>query len=209
MNSTKKYRTGGTTLVVEAEYYDFAPASCVCLGYFVSSYQQGRTYLRVWDNRMEINFPLAPFGCCTANELCVTDIISTVYFDRSPFRSGMICFCIPITCCGPPVIFVKKPAMACCDLSPYFGQTLMAAPCNVWGLRQYCIFGEPCYMQCAYPISGGLKDGEVFLGKMKGAVDSYAAKHNLGSSEMATFDIVSDNALGSIMDGKTKVAAAN
>ena len=192
--------------MVEAEYYDFAPASCICFGCFNSSYQQGRTYLRIYDNRLEMNFPLAPFGCFTCNELCVTDMVQTVYFDRQPFRSGMACFCVPLTCCGPPVIFLKKPAFLCVDLSPYCGQQLMAAPCNVWGCKQNIIFGEPCYLQCAVPISGGLKDGDKFIAKMKGAVDAYALKHNLGSSEMATFDIVSDNVLA-ILDGKAKVVA--
>lgn len=192
--------------MVEAEYYDFAPASCVCFGPCQSTYQQGRTYLRVWDNRMEMNFPIAPFGCFTCNELCITDMVQTVYYDRQPFRSGMCCFCCPMTCCGPPVIFVKKPMLLCIDCSPYCGQQLMAAPCNVWGCKQHIVCGEPCYLQCAIPISGGIKDGEKFIAKMKGAVDTYANKHNLGSSQMATFDIVADNALD-IMGGAQKVQA--
>ena len=84
----------------------------------------------------------------------------------------------------------------------------MASPANFFGCRVWVCCGGPCYQSCAIPISGGLKDGDVFIGKMKAAVDSYAAKHNLSSEQMATFDIVSDNAIA-ILDGKAKVAAIN
>jgi len=182
--------SGGVTLVASAEFYDFAPAACVCLSCCNSSLQQGRTFLRIWDNRMEINFPFTPFGPFTCNESCVVDMVSSVYFDRSPFRSGMACFCCPVTCCGPPVIFLKKPMLGCLDMSDYCGQQIYAAPCNFFGLRTGCCFGEPCYLSLALPITGGVKNGDAFMSKMKSAVDAYAQKHGLSSSQMATFDII-------------------
>lgn len=175
------------------------------MAYCQSSYQQGRTYLRVWDNRMEMNFPLAPFGCFTCNEMCVVDMITTIYYDRQPFRSGMCCFCIPITICGPPVIFAVKPAnLLCINCSDWYGQSINSAPCNFFGLRQFICFGTPCYTKCAIPITGGLKDADAFLGKMKTAVDQYAKDNNLGANQMATFDIVTD---GLMLDSKEKVTA--
>ncbi len=188
--------TGGTTLVAEAEFYDFAPASCVCLGCCVSKFQQGRTYLRVWDNRMELNSPLAPFGCLTSSELCIADNVHTTYFDRQPFRSGMCCWVCPVTCCGPPVVFVKKPAFLCCDLSPYFGQQLMSAPCNYYNMRTLCCVGEPCYVDSALAIVSGIKDGDALLSKLQSTVDSYAKKHALSEPQMAIFRVVSDNVVG-------------
>lgn len=210
-HGTSQYMTGGLTLVAEADYYDFAPASCCCLSFLNSSFQQGRTYLRVWDNRMEKNFPVAPFGCFTTSELCVVDQVQTTYYDRPPFRSGMCCWICPVTCCGPPVIFVKKPMCFCCDLSPYFGQQLMSAPCNYYNLKTCCCCGEPCYVDSALPISMGLKDGDALMAKFQASVDSYRIKHALPEKEMAIFRVVTDNVdIGGIsFGGANKVHAAD
>ena len=57
--------------------------------------------------------PLAPLAYLTANENCVMDMIRVQYYDRMPTRSPMCCFCIPLNCCGPPVIFSKSPRFYC------------------------------------------------------------------------------------------------
>ena len=41
------------------------------------------------------------------DDKCVMDNITVIYFDRSPIRAGMCCYCCPLTCCGPPVIYSK------------------------------------------------------------------------------------------------------
>ena len=192
-HGTSQYLTGGLNLIAEAEYYDFTPSSCVCLSMFNSSYQQGRTYMRVWDNRMEYNFPLAPFACCTNSELCVIDQIVTTYFDRPPFRSGMLCWIIPCDCYGPPVIFIEKPTCLCLDLSPYFGQLLMQSSANCFNCKIWLCCGGPCYKHCAVPMSCGIKNGEFLINRYKQAVDSYRIKHNISKREVAVFHILGTN----------------
>lgn len=55
----------------------------------------GRKYAYVCDNKIEINHPRGLCGMCTPSDVCVSDSVSTTYFDRSPMRTGMLCYCIP------------------------------------------------------------------------------------------------------------------
>ena len=62
----------------------------------------------------------------------------------------MCCYLIPVTCCGPPVIFAKEPK--CCglvSLAPCFGVPVYYAPTNCFGLKTYLCCGQPCYTSCA------------------------------------------------------------
>ena len=77
--------------------------------------------------------------------------------DRQPFRAGMCCLMIPVTCCGPPVIYAKEPK--CCglvSLAPCCGVPIYYAPTNCFGLKTYLCFGQPCYTSCAAKLVGGL-----------------------------------------------------
>jgi hypothetical protein len=131
--------------------------------------------------------------CCTSRDICVTDSITTWYFDRKPFRSGYCLYCIPMTCCGPPVIFSRKPMCCCIDMSNCYGQIILTTPHSCCGLKTFCCFGTPCYVSGALPLTNGLKDADVFLSKLKGAVDAYRVNNNLPEKEMAVFTIVNDN----------------
>merc|ERR1719498_1886886 len=95
-------------LITRAEFQDFAPADCVCCGCLVPDAQKARTFARVYENKIEVNYPIAPF-CCLTSELCIHDNIFTGYFDKPPARAGLCCGCCPFTCCGPPVIFAHRP----------------------------------------------------------------------------------------------------
>ena len=139
-----------------------------------------------------LSHPLAPCLCCT-QEICLFDMVSVSYFDRQPTRSGMCCMCIPLICCGPPVIFASTPRCLCIDLSQFCGQQVKAAPANLFGLKQGICCCNPCYVNCSYPILHGVKNAETFVSAMKRGVDPYKQKHNLSDSQMAVFDYVSDN----------------
>ena len=139
------------------------------------------------------NFPVAPCLCCT-NELCINDRVTTSYVDKPPFRSGMCCFCIPCTCCGPPVIFSKTPKCLCFDLTPCFGQMIMAAPANFFGLKKCCCCCSPCYTTCAYPLVNGVAEANVFMANMKSAADAYHLKHpEIDATQRAIFEEITDN----------------
>jgi len=181
-----------TRLCAKAEFEDFAPMPCVCLGPCVADAQRERQYAHVYENRMESNHPIAPF-CCLTKEICIIDQIWVSYFDRPPVRAGMCCFCIPATCCGPPVLFSQSPKCLCIDLAPCFGQQIKAAPCNCYGLKSFLVCGNPCYVKSSMGLFGGLKNAPAFLGASKAAVDAYAQKHNMPASQMAVFESVSDN----------------
>lgn len=148
----------------------------------------------MYENKLEINLPTTPF-CCCATDVCIADRVFTYYFDKPPFRVGVCCFCIPFTCCGPPVIYVHNPA--CCggigDIASCFGQTIFAAPCNVYGLKCCLCFGAPCYTCCSFPLLSGVKNGEKFASAMKYAVGGYAKRHQLPPDEMAIFERVQDD----------------
>jgi hypothetical protein len=166
-------------------------ACCTCCSCCNSRHQQARTYFQVWDNRIEFNKPCSCYLCCTTSEKCVGDKVTVRYFDRLPARSGTCCF-IPITCCGPPVIFASVPRICCVDLSDCCGQQIMAAPCNLYGCRPLCFCGPRLYRICSCPLVSGARDTGKFVHQWKGALDTYAAKHDLPSSQVAVFDGVVD-----------------
>ena len=62
---TSKYQQplGGGALVAEAEFKNFAPAATVCGGMCVHDKTRKRTYARVYENRIEYNWPSSPFCC--------------------------------------------------------------------------------------------------------------------------------------------------
>ena len=69
----------------------------------------------------------------------------------------MCCYLIPVTCCGPPVIYSKEPK--CCglvSLAPCCGVPIYYAPTNCFGLKTYLCCGQPCYTSCAAGLVGGL-----------------------------------------------------
>lgn len=87
--------------------------------------------------------PIAPC-CCWTRELCMQDWITVSYFDKPPARSGLApppCCCVPLTCLGPPVIYVENPKCCCFDTKTCFGQRIMAAPCNLFNLKAYLCCG--------------------------------------------------------------------
>lgn len=195
------------TLIAEAEFQEWAPLPCVCNKPCISTFQQQRMYARVYDSKYEINMPIAPLGCCTVNENCIHDWTTVMYFDRQPVRSPMCCFCIPLNCCGPPVIFTKHPKCCCCiDFTPCIGEALMVSPCSCCNLKAYLCCGEPCYVTCALPMLGGVKNGDEFLGKWKGAVEDYKEKHPHLKDQLAIFQSVKDDIgpLGSAVEIERK-----
>ena len=177
----------------EAEFYEFAPAPCSCLACLASDDHRKRLYAKAFDNRLEYNLPCAPFYCITT-EICLVDQIYVSYFDKQPTRVGMCCFCIPATCCGPPVLFIQQPYICCCiNVSAYCGETLTAAPCNCYGLKKYLCCGAPCYTCCSAPLIPGIKDGKKFLAAYKSAAVAFAQKTGLPQGEMAIFETVADS----------------
>jgi len=204
VHGTSAFVQSSHEVFAEAEFQDFAPAPCVCCSCLAPDVQKQRQYFRIFDNRMELNAPLAPFMCCTCDEKCIADRVLVSFHDRVPSRAGMFCWVIPCTCCGPPVIFVKKPKCLCIDCTDNFGETIMAAPCECFCLRRCLCFGPPCYMQCALPIMPGVKNGSQFLAKWRQALDKYFAKTGIDSGEKAKFDQVTDNALD-VADSRKEV----
>jgi hypothetical protein len=180
--------------LADCEFQDFAPAPCVCCGCCAPQTAKDRKYARVYENRFEANFPIAPFGPCTCDEKCIIDQVVTVYHDRVPSRAGMCCYIIPCICCGPPVIYVQKPMCCCCiDVSHWFGETIMYAPCNCFGLKKYLCCGGPCYAYCGSGMFGGVKDGINFLSVWSMALNKYFAKNNIDKAEKAIFEAVKDS----------------
>ena len=165
-------------LVAEANHRDFAPCPCICFQCCVGDQQRARTYVRVYENRLETNYPYAPW-CCFTPEYCIVDHVMTYYFDKGPSQTycgrvtaSLDCFA---PCCGPPVVFLKVPrcCCACIDCRPCCGETLYAAPCTCCNLRVYCCCGKPCYEDCACPIALPLQDGTEFIQQYQGAVEEY------------------------------------
>lgn len=182
-------------LRAEAEFYSFAPAPCTCCGCLVPDAQRKRMFVHVYNNRMEINKPIAPL-CCVTQDICMTDQARVFFFDKPFHRVGPapcpLCM-IPCTCCGPPVIFSHKPMLCCLDLSPYCGEVIKAAPCNCFGLKAYLCCGNPCYVSCSLPLVGGLKNSDAFLGKYKAAFNEFKSRTNIPDGELVIFESVSDN----------------
>lgn len=153
----------------------------------------------VYDNRMEANFPIGACGPCTCNDQCVVDQVSTTFFDRVPFRSGVACMCIPMTCCGPPVLFSKEPK--CCaglvSTAKCYGVPILASPCNLWGCKEWICIGKPCYLRYAYDVTGPLsKEGaESFVTILSAAMDQWRAGpgSDIGGSQMAKFEMLAGN----------------
>jgi hypothetical protein len=193
IHGTSKYMSpGNATLIAEAEFQDFAPACCSLFACLIPDDQKVRTYARVYENKLEVNYPIAPF-CCLTTELCIGDRIQTFYFDKPPSRSGLCCGVVPMTCLGPPVIFSSKPKCFSFDLTWLFGEKIRSSPCNCFGLKAYLCCGNPCYVRASAPLLTGLKDSDVFLSAFKQAVDAYRYKHGLSGDEMAVFQDVNDN----------------
>ena len=148
--------------IATAEFQDFAPCVAVCFGCCVPEAQKKRTFLNAYDNKAMYNKVWAPLLCLTDDEKCMTDQVSVYFYDKPPFRTGML-LCIPLTCCGPPVIFSNTPKFLCIDCAPCFGSQVMVAPFNCFGLKAYLCCGNPCYTQCAYPLVGSLKNPGALL----------------------------------------------
>eukprot|EP00656_Telonema_subtile_P037806 TRINITY_DN4218_c0_g1_i1.p1 TRINITY_DN4218_c0_g1~~TRINITY_DN4218_c0_g1_i1.p1 ORF type:complete len:256 (-),score=64.00 TRINITY_DN4218_c0_g1_i1:247-1014(-) len=175
-----------------AKFYDFAPASCSCYSCCVPDMVRERQYAWVSNNRFESNTPYVLCGPCTCSELCLTDNVTTIYYDQQPFRSGLSCGCCPpMTCCGPPVIFVGNAKCCfCIDTTDLCGWTLKAAPCSVCNLKCCLCCGGPCYESCSFPLMRGLKDPHKFMDSFQLAVKEYQDKAQLPVDQRATFQIV-------------------
>lgn len=202
------YIDNGLTLIASADFYDFAPMPCVCYSCCNSSHAQKRQYARVWDNRLEQNTPVPLCGCLTCDEKCVFDNVQVTYFDKVPHRAGMCCFCIPFTCCGPPVIFNSIPKCCCIDCKENCGEQIKAAPSSYFGLKAWLCCGDPCYAYCACPIIAGIKDGATFLSKYKSALMAYQAKTGIDKGEFAIFENVQDDGMLN-MGGAQSIPAAS
>ncbi len=108
-----------------------------------------------------MNSPIAVCGPCTCSDDCVKDHISVQYYDGPPFTTGLrdpCCntsdfACIPMTCCGPPVIFSYETKKCGISLAQCDGVAIYMSPCNVWNLKKWLIFGKPCYMEYALPYT--------------------------------------------------------
>ena len=133
--------------------------------------------LAVYDNRIEKNEPYGLCGPATCSDACVSDFITVNYFDQAPFTTGLrdpCCqasqfACIPMTCCGPPVIFSHETICCCCISEANCkvcclveGVTIKTSPCNCWGCKSCCgipnpCCGKPCYLEqsaaLTYPLT--------------------------------------------------------
>jgi len=192
MYGTSKYLapSQGARLMAEAELEDFAPAGCICYKPCVSDKERKRTYVRVFDSRVEANIPYNPF-CGCGKERCIVDKPMILFFDKAPNRAGMYCGFVPCICCGPPVIFTKIPK-ACCalvDLRPCYGETILWAPCDCFNLRVCCgCCGPQCYQACALPIfCVPFRNGDNFLAHWKGALEAYQDKNEIPKDQRAVF----------------------
>ena len=167
-----------------AEFYDFAPCVCVCLGCFVPEAQKKRTFLFAYDNKAMLNKVRAPLCCLSIDERCLSDMVTVFFYDKPPFTTGNYC-CIPLFCCGPPVMYSYNPKCCCCDWTPCYGSQILAAPCNCYGLKMCICCGNPCYTCCAVPLVGSLKNAGELL-----RTRSLAARHlqRTSSSHVAIDD---------------------
>lgn len=194
IHGTSRYLspTTGAQLIAEAEFTDFAPNPCVCLGCCVPDEQRKRTYVRVFENRVEANIPRNPW--CCPDERCVVDSTRILFFDKAPNRIGMYCNLIPCVCCGPPVIYSKVPKMCCglIDLRPCYGESIMHAGCDCFHLRCCLCCGPFCFQSWACPLFGSIKNGPEFLAKWKGALAAYQEKHSIDETQRAIFYHVED-----------------
>jgi hypothetical protein len=59
--------------VAAAEFYDFAPCVCCCLGWLVPEAQKKRTFFNAYDNKAMLNNVRAPLFCLTSTRsACLT-----------------------------------------------------------------------------------------------------------------------------------------
>ena len=139
---------------------------------FNSQLTSGCVTSRSLRQQIEKNEPYGLCGPATCSDACVSDFITVNYFDQAPFTTGLrdpCCqasqfACIPMTCCGPPVIFSHE-TMCCCCISEanckvcclVEGVTIKTSPCNCWGCKSYICFGKPCYLEqsaaLTYPLT--------------------------------------------------------
>eukprot|EP00657_Telonema_sp_P-1_P012908 TRINITY_DN97_c0_g1_i1.p1 TRINITY_DN97_c0_g1~~TRINITY_DN97_c0_g1_i1.p1 ORF type:complete len:244 (-),score=51.60 TRINITY_DN97_c0_g1_i1:125-856(-) len=190
--SDPRMSQGGEKILARAEFQDFAPACCVCCSCCVRDIVRKRMYAFVGENRLEMNIPIGTCGCLTSSDYCVFDRIFVYYFDKQPHRSATCTCCsfptcIPLTCCGPPVIYGKRGCECCC------GESLLAAQHNCCGCKRCLCCGSPCYEDCGFPLLTGLKNTQQFLAVYKMAFNNYRAKHALDESTTAIFEIEGGN----------------
>jgi hypothetical protein len=187
------------------QFQDFAPAPCSCCAFCAPHFVKERMYAHVYENRIESNFPIAPFGPCTCDEKCVIDIPALIFHDRIPSRAGMCCFVVPCTCCGPPVLYVKKPKFCMVDTSSCFGEEIHYAPCNCFGCKQLICLGAPCYTNIGRPLFQNVKDADAFLAVWSGALNQYFTINDIPEKEKAIFEIVTDDIIiPDFMDHRAK-----
>lgn len=104
--------------------------------------------------------------------------IYMVYYSHPPFRVGMapcpFC-CIPCLCCGPPVIFIRRPTTCCCiNCRPCCGETIFSSPSNCFGLKCCLCCGTPCHMiYYARPLVINVRNGRLFLSNLKAMSQEY------------------------------------
>ncbi|CAB9505667.1 expressed unknown protein [Seminavis robusta] len=184
----------GPQLIAEAEFEEFAPCSCVCYKFCVNDKLRKRTYVRVYENRVESNIPFNPW-CCLSDERCIVDAPRILFFDKAPNRVGMYCSLIPCVCCGPPVIYNKVPK-ACCglvDMRPCYGEQIVHSQCDCFQLRSCLCCGPFCYQCFACPLFFvPIKNGENFLANWKGALNEFQDRHDIDETQRATFVHVED-----------------
>jgi len=195
VHGTSTFATPEPKLVKAGEFYDFAPASCVCYGCCVSEAQKKRTFVRAYDNRLEMNLPIAPCLCFCDDEKYMVDQTYLYFYDKPPFRTGMCCYVVPVMCFGPPVLFSYKPKCCCFDLSSCYGEQIMTAPCNFGNLKTYLCCGNPCYVSCSRPVISGMKDADGFLASLKAALNPWADNLGIPKYEQVIFASVSDNVM--------------
>lgn len=186
---TYKGIANGDQLVTEVEFEDFAPTRCVFLGCLYPEVARARMYARVYDNRTETNIPIAPFCCLTMMDQCVIDRVRVRYFDRMPTRASMCCFCMPFTCCGPPVIFADAPKCCSVDMTTLCGTDIKVAPCNCFDIKCFLCCGYPCYENscCSCPYYVATKKPDVLLTKWQSATIAYMQRVGVPEDQIAVF----------------------
>jgi len=169
------------------------PLCCDC----VSDEMVKRTYARVYENRVEINYAytyLALCCCCACStKSCVRDQVVTWFFDMPPTSAWSAPFpfcCLQCTCCGPPAVAAYTPKCCCFKCG---GQTLFAGPCAIKCFFGLC--GDSCF-PCSAPFLNPVIQGENFLSAWKAAYESYADHRGIPRSERARFYTATDGCCG-------------
>jgi hypothetical protein len=166
--------------IAEAEFQYFYPALCSCCSCCVNKAIKRRAFAHIYANRLEVNYPIGVYGCCSKEE-CVRDSVQVYFFDRPPFRTGMApspCCCCLCTTCGPPVMAATRPwcvccTLECCDITPCFGEIIFSSPCNCNDCKEYYCCGPLCWWRYACPFIRGLKKADRFLAQLHAAVKDY------------------------------------